>query len=72
MSNLRYKAKEHSNAIIKFIEGQRYSIVAQQYSPIALIANDALRETSFVLWKYTIYYLMMKYEGWDIKHHSTH
>ena len=36
-------------------------MVAQQYSPIALIANDALHETSFALWKYIIYYLMMKF-----------
>jgi len=37
------------NAIIIFIEWPKHSMVAYQYSPIALIANDALHETSFAL-----------------------
>lgn len=37
------------NAIITFIEWPKHSMVAQQDSPIALIANDALHKTSFAL-----------------------
>lgn len=37
------------NEFITFIEWPKRSMVAQQYSPIALTANDALHETSFAL-----------------------
>lgn len=32
------------------IEGQKHGVVAQQYSPITLLANDAFHKTSFAWW----------------------